>query len=65
VGKPSRRDEIPLMPRVTLQVLTKWVVDLIGPINPPARRSRSIYIITATNYLTRWEEEAPVKDYNT
>jgi hypothetical protein len=27
VGKPSRRDEMPLMPQVTLQVFDKWVVD--------------------------------------
>jgi hypothetical protein len=27
VGKPSRRDEMPLMPQVTLQVFDKWIVD--------------------------------------
>jgi hypothetical protein len=48
VGKPSRRDEIPLMPQVTLQVFDKWVVDFIGPINPPTRRSRARYIIIVT-----------------
>ena len=39
VGKPSIRDEIPPMPQVMLQVFDKWVVDFIGPIKPPARRS--------------------------
>jgi hypothetical protein len=48
VGKPSRRDEILLMPKVNLHVFDKWIVDFIGPINPAARRSGSIYIITTT-----------------
>ena len=62
MGKPYRRDEMPLMPQVTLQVFDKWVVDFIGPINPPARISGEIYIINAIEYLTRWVEAAPMKD---
>jgi transposase InsO family protein len=34
----------------------------VGPIKPLAKRTRARYIITATEYLKRWVEAAPVKD---
>ena len=62
--KPSRRDDMSLKPKVTLQAFNKSAIDFVGPINPPGKCTGSKYIITTTNYLTRWAEATPVKYCN-
>jgi hypothetical protein len=64
VGKPYIRDYIPLEPQLTLQVFEKWSIDFVGLINPLGRHIGARYIITATNYFTRWEKARAVKDYS-
>jgi transposase InsO family protein len=34
----------------------------VGPINPPGKCTRERYIVTVTEYLTRWVEARVVKD---
>ena len=62
VGKPSRRDEMPLRTHIMLQAFEKWAIDFVGPINPPRKRTGARYIITGTEYLTRWAEEKVVRN---
>jgi hypothetical protein len=47
-----------------LQAFEKWAIDFMGPINLPGKHTRARYIITATKYLTRWEEARVVKGYS-
>eukprot|EP00253_Pinus_taeda_P010985 PITA_10985 len=52
---------MPLNPQMTLQPFEKWVIDFVGPITPQGKMG-VCYIITATEYLTRWAKAQPVKD---
>ena len=53
---------MPLVPQIILREFDKWVFDFVGPITPMGKCTRVWYIITASDYLTRWEEHVPVRD---
>eukprot|EP00253_Pinus_taeda_P019515 PITA_19515 len=48
---------------MTLQPFEERTIDFVGPIQPQGKKTGVRYIITTTEYLTRWAEAQPVKDY--
>ena len=62
MGNPSRRDDLSLVPQITLHAFDKRTVEFVGPISPVGKCIGARYIIIAMDYLTRWEEVVPVKD---
>ena len=38
------------------RAFSKWGIDFIGPIKPPAKSTHAQYIIVAIYYLTKWVE---------
>jgi hypothetical protein len=60
MGKPTRRNEMPLQPQVSLEPFDKWGMDFIGPIDPPSGKKK--HILVCTNYLTKWDEVRAMKD---
>lgn len=42
----------------------KWGIDMIGEINPHSSMQHK-YILTTTDYFTRWVEAMPLRQVNT
>ncbi len=45
------------------QPFDQWGLDIIGEINPPSSKQHK-YILTATDYFTKWVEAVPLKTAN-
>jgi hypothetical protein len=55
-----KRSAMPLQPIYVEQPFTQWGLDVIGPINPKSSKG-NIYILTATDYFTKWKEAVALK----
>jgi hypothetical protein len=51
VGKPYLHDDLPLHLVQALQAFAKWVLYLIGLINPPTKHSKASYIMIRKDLL--------------
>jgi hypothetical protein len=59
-----QKEAFPLQPVLVDFPFQQWGLDIIGPINPTSSQQHK-YIITTTDYFTRWSEAAPLKVVNT
>lgn len=54
---------LPLRPIIIEEPFHQWGLDFISPLNPPSSASH-MYILTGTNYFTKWVESTPTKIAN-
>eukprot|EP00253_Pinus_taeda_P012813 PITA_12813 len=59
----QRKPAFPFQPVNIEQPFEKWGLDIIGEINPPSSKQHK-YILTATDYFTKWVEAIPLKTAN-
>ncbi|KAH9294780.1 hypothetical protein KI387_038368, partial [Taxus chinensis] len=52
---------LPLQPIQVNQPFAQWGLDFIGMINPPSS-TRHKWVMTATDYFTRWTEAIALKE---
>eukprot|EP00253_Pinus_taeda_P016169 PITA_16169 len=59
----QRKPAFPLQPVNIEQPFEQWGLDIIGEISPPSSKQHK-YILTATDYFTKWVEAIPLKTAN-
>jgi hypothetical protein len=59
-----KKFSFPLQPVTVDAPFQQWGLDIIGPINPSSSKQHK-YILTITDYFTRWSEVVPLKVVNT
>lgn len=59
-----KRETLPLNPIFIYAPLLQWGLDVIGLINPNSSQGHS-YILTATDYFTKWSEAKGLKNVTT
>jgi hypothetical protein len=59
----ERRHAFPLQLVTTQNPFEQWGLDVVGEINPNSSKLHK-YILTPTNYFSRWIEAIPLKSIN-
>lgn len=54
MGQPSRANKMSLQPQLGIEPFEKWVIDFIGPFNPPSQQK--FHILVCMDYMTKWVE---------
>jgi len=60
VGK-QKLLSLPLKPIIEDDPFQQWGLDFIGELHPPSSRKHK-WILTATNYFTKWIEDIPTRN---
>ena len=61
LGRPLPSTEMPLIPKNPSLTFEIWAIDFIRPFPVPGKRTRTCYIITVMEYVTKWEEAESVE----
>ena len=62
LGQPTSASHMPHQAVLPLEPFQKWGLDFIGPFKPAASQTGSRYILTATDYSTKWAEAWALRD---
>eukprot|EP00253_Pinus_taeda_P031758 PITA_31758 len=57
VGKSTLSNEMPLQPHVLIEPFEKWVLDFIGPINPPSKQKKEIVTDQGGQFISNLVEK--------